>query len=270
MISPSTNVFCVIGKPVSHSLSPMMHNAAFKAADYDGVYLAFEVTDAAAAVAGIRAFGIRGASVTIPHKVSVMSHLDDIDETAQKIGAVNTIVNEKGKLKGFNTDCDGAMAALSEKTELREKHILIIGAGGAARAIGFGAAGKGAHVTFCNRTEEKAKRLALELQVSYCSMEDIRNEKWDILINTTSVGMTPKTENMPVPASMLQPGRVVMDIVYNPLETLLLKTAAQAGCITVDGAAMFIHQGVCQFERWTGRKAPVSVMEEKVRKALTA
>jgi shikimate dehydrogenase len=270
MISPRTEVFCVIGNPVSHSLSPLMHNAAFKASGYDGVYIGFEVTDVAAAVEGMRAFGIRGVSVTIPHKVSVMAHLDDIDETARKIGAVNTIVNQDGRLMGSNTDSDGAVAALKEKTEISEKSVLISGAGGAARAIGFGVAGSGGHVCFCNRTEEKAKRLARELQSSFCPLKDIENEAWDILINTTSVGMTPKTENMPIPESLLKPGRLVMDIVYNPLKTLLLAKAEERGCDTVDGVAMFIHQGVCQFERWTGRKAPVDVMEITVRKALAA
>lgn len=268
MITSHTDVFCVIGNPVAHSLSPRMHNAAFAADGYDGVYLAFEVEDVSAAVGGIRGLGIRGVSVTIPHKLSVMAHLDDIDETARKIGAVNTIVNDGGKLRGFNTDCSGAVAALLEKTELFEKRVLIVGAGGAARAIGFGLAEKGAHITFCNRTEEKAKQLARELRVSFCLFKDVENYAGDIMINATSVGMTPKTNEMPFPEPLLQPGRVVMDVVYNPLTTLLLEKASIHGCTTVDGASMFIHQGACQFEIWTGRKAPVTVMEETVRRAL--
>jgi len=246
-----------------------MHNAAFEAAGYDGVYLAFEVADVSAAAAGIRALGIRGASVTIPHKVSVMPHLDAVDETARKIGAVNTIVNDGGTLRGYNTDCEGAVAALMKKTEIGDKRVLVIGAGGAARAVGFGLSDRGGHVTFCNRTEEKARRLARELSASFRAMKDIGNEAWDVIVNTTSVGMTPNAGGMPIPETLLRPGRVVMDIVYNPLETRLLVKAKEAGCTTVDGAAMFIHQGVCQFELWTGRKAPVSVMEETVRKALS-
>jgi shikimate dehydrogenase len=246
-----------------------MHNAAFEAAGLDGVYIAFEVDDVPAAIGGIRALGIRGVSVTIPHKVSIMSHLDAVDETAMNIGAVNTVVNENGVLKGYNTDCHGAVAALMEKTEVSGKPVLVVGAGGAARAIGFGLAGKGAHVVFCNRTEEKAERLARELGTSAIAMDEIGGEEWAILVNTTSVGMTPDTEHMPVPEALFRPGQVVMDIVYNPLETLLLKKAAEAGCVTVDGAAMFVHQGACQFELWTGRKAPMQVMEEIVRKALT-
>lgn len=270
MISPRTEVFCVIGNPVAHSLSPRMHNAAFEATGHDGVYLAFEVEDVSAAVKGIRALGIRGVSVTIPYKVTVMSLLDAIDETARKIGAVNTIVNQNGMLVGYNTDCDGAVAALMEKSEVNEKRVLIVGAGGAARAIGFGLSDKGALVTLCNRTKDKAQRLARELKASFCPLEDIEDNKWDIIVNTTSVGMTPNIDNMSIPEILIRPGQVVMDIVYNPLETLLLKKAAQAGCITVDGAAMFIHQGAAQFELWTGRKAPLSVMSETVRKALTA
>ncbi len=269
MISAHTDVFCVIGNPVSHSLSPKMHNAALEAAGYDGVYLAFEVSEVSAAVEGIRAFGIRGVSVTIPHKVSIMSHLDDIDETAREIGAVNTIVNRGGILSGYNTDCSGAVSALLEKTQVEEKRVLIAGAGGAARAVGYGLSCRGAHVVFCNRTEAKARQLALDLHVSFCSLEDIEKETWDILVNTTSVGMTPKTEEMSFPETILRPGRVVMDIVYSPLETTLLKKAARAGCITVDGAAMFIQQGVCQLELWTGGKAPITVMEDTVRKALS-
>jgi shikimate dehydrogenase len=245
-----------------------MHNAAFKASGFDGVYTAFEVADLPSALKGIRALGIRGVSVTIPHKVSVIPLLDEVDPTAMKIGAVNTVVSDGGVLKGYNTDCQGAVAALMEKSEVPGKRVLIVGAGGAARAIGFGLTGKRARVTFCNRTEKKAERLAGELGAAFCRMEEIGDGEWEIIINTTSVGMTPHTKHMPIPETLLRPGQCVMDIVYNPLETLLLKKAAQAGCITVDGAAMFVHQGAFQFELWTGLKAPIQVMEETVHKAL--
>jgi shikimate dehydrogenase len=245
-----------------------MHNAAFRASGFDGVYTAFEVADVPSAVKGIRALGIRGVSVTIPHKVSIMPLLDEIDPVAMEIGAVNTIVSEGGVLKGYNTDCHGAVAALMEKTEVIGKRALIIGAGGAARAIGFGLAGKKSHVTFCNRTEAKAQDLARELGTGFCKMDEIGDSAWEIIINTTSVGMTPDTGQMPVPEAILRPGQCVMDIVYNPLETRLLKNAARAGCLTVDGAAMFIHQGAIQFELWTGRKAPIEIMKETVLKAL--
>lgn len=269
MISSHTNTFCVIGDPVRHSLSPLMHNAAFKETGTDGVYLAFEVKDISAAIYGIRGLGILGVSVTIPHKVSVIPHLDEIDKTARQIGAVNTIVNDRGKLRGYNTDCFGASKALAEKTEVQGKRVLIVGAGGAARAIGFGIAEKGGIITISNRTEEKGRSLAHDLQASFCGLEDLESKDWDIIINATSVGMAPKIEGCPVPESILQPGRVVMDIVYNPQETLLLKKAAQRGCETVDGVSMFVYQGACQFELWTGRDAPVSAMEKTVRRALS-
>lgn len=269
MISPRTEIFCVIGKPVSHSMSPRMHNAAFESAGCDGVYIAFEVEDLGAAVEGIRALGIRGVSVTIPHKISVMPLLDEIDETARKIGAVNTIVNRGGILKGYNSDCSGAVAALLERTDVGGRRVLIVGAGGAARAIGYGLSEKGANIVFCNRTEEKARRLALELGGDFLSMGEIEKDDWDVIVNTTSVGMTPRTETMPIQEILFRSKPVVMDIVYNPLETMMLRKAAEAGCKTVDGAAMFIHQGACQFELWTGRKAPIRVMEETVRRALT-
>lgn len=247
-----------------------MHNEGFQAAGIDGVYLAFEVSDISEAVKGIRALGIRGVSVTIPHKVSVMSHLDEIDEKARKIGAVNTIVNENGRLRGYNTDCDGALSALMTKTEVQGKLVLIAGAGGAARAVGFGLKEKGAQVVFCNRTEIKAKNLAEKLEGDFCPMNDIEKTPWDIIVNTTSVGMTPDVDKMPVPEILLKPGQIVMDIVYNPLKTHLLEKAGKAGCITVDGVTMFVHQGLCQFELWTGQKAPIEIMEEAVRKVLSS
>ncbi len=268
MISTRTNVYCVIGKPVSHSLSPIMHNAAFEKIGYDGVYLAFEVEDISAAVGGIRSLGIRGVSVTIPHKVSVMSYLDEIDTTALKIGAVNTIVNRHGKLKGYNTDFQGALKALAEKSDIHGKRVLVLGAGGAARAIGFGINMEGGRLTISNRSLERGERLAEDLQASFCAPDVIERNSWDIIINTTSVGMTPETDRMPVPETILTPGQVVMDIVYNPLETLLLKTARDKGCATVDGAAMFVYQGACQFELWTAQSAPVSVMGQAVRGVL--
>jgi shikimate dehydrogenase len=269
MISPNTDVFCVIGNPVAQSLSPNMHNAAFEADGFDGVYVAFEVTDVSSAVQGIRALGFRGVSVTIPHKISIMPHLDEIDESAGKIGAVNTIVNRGGVLTGYNTDGVGAVSALMEKTDVGKKRVLVVGAGGASRAVGFCLKDNGAHVVLCNRTEEKARQLAIEMNASFISMDDVDQHEWDILVNTTSVGMSPHADYSPLPQSILRPGQVVMDIVYNPLKTLLLKNAENAGCLTIDGAAMFLYQGVRQFELWTGKNAPVSVMEDTVRKALS-
>ena len=152
MIDADTSLFGLIGNPVAHSLSPRMHNQALAATGYNGVYLAFRVTDPRAAIKGIAALNFKGISVTLPHKVAVMDYLDEVNETAAQIGAVNTIVNSRGRLIGYNTDCPGALEALRTRTSIRDKSVAIIGAGGAARAIGFGLVNAGAQVTILNRT----------------------------------------------------------------------------------------------------------------------
>jgi shikimate dehydrogenase len=269
MITAGTDVYCVIGNPVAHSLSPVMHNAAFRETGIDGVYLAFEVHDIGNAVGSIRGLGIRGISVTIPHKVPVIPLLDELDPTAAEIGAVNTIVNRDGKLVGYNTDCIGAVKALEEKTTISGKRVLIIGAGGAARAVGFGLVRAGGRVGVCNRGEEKGRALADDLMASFVTSNDLPKQEWDIIINTTSVGMTPEIHQMPISEALFSAGCVVMDIVYNPVETQLLKTAQKNGCTTVDGVSMFVYQGASQFELWTEKKAPVSIMDKTVRDILS-
>jgi shikimate dehydrogenase len=269
MITPKTSLYCVIGNPVSQSLSPIMHNRAFSLAGYDGVYVAFCVSDIQSAIAGIKALGIKGASVTIPHKTAVIPLLDEIDPLALKIGAVNTLVNRDGRLWGGNTDCAGAVSALSEKTEIPGKRVCVLGAGGAARAVGFGIISKGGRVRIANRTTVAGEALATELNAEFCPLSDIRSHPYDILINTTAVGMTPQTDISPVSADVFSPEMVVMDIVYNPLRTQFLAMAEALGCTTIDGAAMFIHQGAAQFELWTGKRAPIAVMAKTVREALS-
>ena len=267
-IDTSTRLYGVIGDPVAHSLSPAMHNAAFMETGYNGVYVAFPVTDLPTAIAGLRALNIHGCSVTIPHKVAVMGLLDEIDPLARRIGAVNTIVNEEGRLVGFNSDSPGAMAALLEKTPVAHRRVAVVGAGGAARALGHGIREHGGHLTIVNRSMDKGQRLARELESEFCALADFSGVGYDILINTTSVGMVPETDRMVIGHACLRPGTTVMDIVYNPLETKLLRAAREAGCAVVDGAAMFVHQGAIQFERWTGRKAPVQLMKQVVLNAL--
>lgn len=269
MITAATDVFCVIGNPVAQSLSPVMHNAALRETGVDGIYLAFEVQDIVDAVKGIRALGIRGISVTIPHKLSVMNLLDDLDPLADDIGAVNTIVNRDGKLVGYNTDCLGAVKALKEKTDIKGKEILLLGAGGAARAVGFGLVRAGCNVSVSNRGEERGRALAKDLKASFMTSDDLLQQEWDIIINATSVGMTPENRQMPVNEGLLRAGCVVMDIVYNPVDTLLLKTAKRKGCITIDGVSMFVYQGAGQFELWNEKAAPVSVMDKTVREILS-
>lgn len=264
-VDAATRVYCVIGHPVFHSKSPVMHNQAFAAAGYPAVYTAFDVTDIAAAVAGIRALGICGASVTIPHKISVMKHLDELDSMAEKTGAVNTIVNNKGRLKGYNTDGYGAVWALMDKTEISNKTVLIVGAGGAARAVAFGLCQHpDTKIFITNRTEINGQILARELGAKFVSMEKLDTIEFDILVNTTPVGMFPYTDEMPVDQSLLRPELVVMDIVYNPLETKLLYTAKTRGCKVIDGVGMFVYQGARQFALWTAMEPPVDQMRQAV------
>ncbi len=268
-IDARTRVYGLIGNPVGHSLGPLMHNHAFEQIGYPGVYAAFRVTDIGAAVAGIRGLNIAGVSVTIPHKQSIMEYLDFFDETAEKIGAVNTVINREGRLKGYNTDCLGAMKALSERVDIRGKQVVIIGAGGSARAIGYGIKSEGAHLTIVNRTPQKGEALAAALDANFHPLKNMADIPCDILINTTPVGMYPDTFKMPVLSDYLKPEMLVMDIIYNPLKTELLKTAEQKGCKTVDGVSMFVYQGAVQFEYWTGAKAPVDLMKQTVYQALS-
>lgn len=263
-IDTTTSLFGVIGDPVGHSLSPIMHNRAFSEIGYNAIYLAFHVTDLASAIKGVKGLGIQGLSVTIPHKVSIMSLLDEIDEMAEKIGAVNTVVNKGGKLFGYNTDCLGAIHALREKTDIKNKNILMIGAGGAARAIGFGILSEGGNLTIVNILEDEGKALSEILGVPYYHLSEFHGLEYDILINTTPVGMSPRTDKMPVEPTGLRPDKVVMDIIYNPLKTMLIAEAEKIGCVTVDGVSMFVHQGAAQFEMWTGQKAPVEIMRHTV------
>jgi len=263
-----TRVYAVIGDPVAHSLSPVMHNAGFAKISYIGIFLAFKVTDLPSAIGGIRSLGISGASVTIPHKTAILPLLDEIDERATDIGAVNTVVHRNGKLLGFNTDCAGAVAALSGKTEIQGKQVWIIGAGGAAKAVGYGVVSEGGRLTLLNRTRRKGELLAADLGAEFKPLSEIKRIDCDVLINTTSVGMVPDSWAMPVTPDGIERGMTVMDIIYNPLKTRLLRTAEKRGCVTVDGVAMFVHQGAAQFELWTGREAPVEMMQKVVLKNL--
>ena len=263
-------LFGVIGNPVAHSLSPVMHNAAFRELGIDAFFGAFAVTDLAAAVGGMRALGIRGFSVTIPHKVAIIEYLDEVDDEARRIGAVNTVINRDGRLCGSNTDAPGALNALKEKIDPAGRRVLVVGAGGAARALVCGLTSAGAEVLVCNRDPEKGRRLAAEFGAAFLERDKLEDFAGEILVNTTPVGMHPDIGQMPVPESLLRPGLVVMDIVYNPLRTRLLAAAAARGAETVDGLGMFVGQGALQFELWTGRPAPVETMRRVVLEVLAA
>ncbi|MGB9628722.1 MAG: shikimate dehydrogenase [Thermodesulfobacteriota bacterium] len=268
MIDSRTQLYGVIGNPVRHSLSPIIHNFMFRKMGLNSVYLAFEARDISKTLIGIRALGIRGLSVTIPFKTEVIPFLDKVDEVAEKIKAVNTIINEGGGLIGYNTDWLGAIKALEERVKLRNKKVLLLGAGGGARAIAFGLKERGCEVLISNRTKDKGKRLAQEFGfMAISSFEDI---DVDILINATSVGMSPDDRESPFPKRFLKEGMTVMDIVYHPLNTKLLQEARQRGCKTIDGLQMLIHQAIAQFEIWTKRKLEVKKVKKDLFKLISS
>lgn len=267
-LNARTVLYGVFGDPVGHSLGPVMHNAAFRYAGVNGAYLAFRVKDIRAAVDAVRALGIRGVSVTIPHKVSVMDHLDEIAPMARKIGAVNTVINRDGRLAGYNSDSLGAVAALSEKVNLAEKTVAVLGAGGAARAVGFGVRAEGAAVTVVNRSVDRGETLARDIGAEFRPLKNFDPAAFQVLVNTTPLGMSPNFNDTPISADALTPGTLIMDTVYNPRETRLLWEAKQRSCVTIDGLAMFVYQGAFQFELWAGEKAPLPVMRAAVAAAL--
>ena len=269
MIDAQTKLYGVMGNPVHHSLSPAIHNRAFRQLGWNAVYLAFEVNDLGEALRGIRGLGVRGVSVTIPFKTEVVPLLDRVEGLARKIGAVNTIVNRGGKLIGYNTDRDGALEALEEKMNLRGKKIVLVGAGGAARAIGFGLKERDCHLVVINRSKKKGEGLSKELRCQYLPLFSLAKMKAgeleaDVIINATSVGMYPRDGETPIPKGLLKKGMMVMDIVYQPLRTKLLREAKQRGCVTVNGLEMLMRQAAAQFEIWTGRRLEIG----QIRKAL--
>ncbi len=260
-INGSTEIYGIIGNPVAHSLSPTMHNSAFEALGLNKVYVPFHATDAEKALAACRTLNVQGLSVTIPHKEAVLALIDSIDPVAEKIGAVNTLVfDEEKNIHGLNTDWLGANRALEEKLDLHGKKILLLGAGGSAKAIGFGLLEAGAQVILASRTQSKLETLAKTLQCDSLPLAEIDGVQADVLVNATSVGMKLLGDVSLVPSACLANFQVVMDIVYSPLETKLLREAKSGGCEVINGLSMLLYQGVAQFEAWTGEEAPVEVM----------
>ncbi|MFC1711535.1 shikimate dehydrogenase [Patescibacteria group bacterium] len=270
MLNSKTKLCCLIGNPVKHSLSPEIHNAGYKALDLNFSYLAFKVNNLNDAIKGIKALEIYGISVTVPHKIKIIKYLDKIDKNAKEIGAVNTIINYNNYLKGFNSDCQGAIKAIMEKTTLQGKKIVLLGAGGAARAIAVGLKNEHAKITILNRTINKARKLANFVKAKkYAGLNNMNYIKSaDILINATSIGMSPSKNITPVLKEFLHPKLVVFDIVYNPKETRLIKEAKSVGCKIIYGYKMLLYQAVMQFELFTKQKAPVAVMEKKLLNSL--
>ncbi len=269
--------FCgVIGNPVEHSLSPAIHNAAFRSAGLNFVYLAWRVEAIGSALSGLRSLGnFRGASITIPHKVAAMSFLDEIEPTARHIGAINTVVAEGGRLVGSNTDATGAYRALLEGgAPLQGERVVMLGSGGAARAIAFALAQDSgiSGLDLLGIEEQERRTLANDLrnktrlQVADAMLDESVLKRVmpqaKVLIHCTPIGMAPKVGKSCVPAGLLHSRLVVMDIVYNPRETQLLVDAKAAGCRTIAGLEMFLYQAAAQFELWTGRTAPIAVMRQ--------
>ncbi len=265
---PGAANFVLLGNPVRQSLSPLMHNKALGAMQIDGNYSAFCVSDLAAAVAGIRGMNIRGASVTIPFKTEVMEYLDEIDADAAALGAVNTIVNDRGRLAGYNTDWLGLMEALEDGIGIAGKTFVIIGAGGTARAAAYGIRKKGGRLSIVNRTPETGKALARAFDCPFYPLSAMDKIKAQVLINTTSVGMYPNVHQSAVAASVLSNYRAVVDVIYNPLKTKLLRDAEAQGCRVVSGLEMFVRQGASQLKLWTGKDAPLGLMRKTVRERL--
>ena len=273
VINGKTQLYGIIGNPVGHTLSPAMHNAALAALGINAVYVPMPVTDAGPAITGLRALGFRGVSVTVPHKEAVMAHVDEIDPIAERIGAVNTLLfrDEPGgrtTVIGYNTDWLSARAALAQKMELSGQRVLVVGAGGSAKAVGYGLVEAGAEVIVSNRTESTGRSLAKWLDARFVPLPALGSVAAEALVNTTSVGMEPAVEGIVVPTEILSRFAVVMDIVYAPLETRLLREAALAGCQVVHGLGMLLYQGAAQFEIWTGQKAPLEVMRAALEKEL--
>ncbi|OGP92534.1 MAG: shikimate dehydrogenase [Deltaproteobacteria bacterium RBG_16_48_10] len=270
MIDARTELYGIIGNPVRHSLSPAIHNEAFRRMGLNAVYLAFEVRSLGEAMAGIRELGIRGLSVTVPFKTQILSYLDKIEEMASKIKAVNTLAVEGGNLVGYNTDYCGALESLEEKVDLKGKRVILLGAGGAARAIGFGLKRKGCQIAIFNRSKNRAEVLARELECGHHPLSSFKEMEGEVLVNATSVGMHPFDPKSPVPKGVLREGMVVMDIVYKPLRTKLLQEAEQQGCVTIDGLEMLARQGAAQLQIWTGRRQEVGQIRKDLRRVMEA
>jgi len=261
-------IFGVIGNPVYKSMGYLIHNRAFKEVGSTDIYVPFLVDNVESFFKGFSPY-FEGLSVTMPFKEDVLSIVDEIEETAEKIGAVNTVVRDGKEWKGYNTDCTGAMKALEKHVELKDKNVLIIGAGGTAKAIGYGVHKKGAKVTVTyNRNKEKGLQLAKELNAKVVNIQDAGEEVIDILINCSPVGMSPNQEETPIPSRHLIKGMIVFDSVYNPPETRLIREAKAADCITISGVELFVNQAVEQFELWTGQKAPTDSMRDVLLKGL--
>lgn len=270
LLTKRTEIYGVIGDPVRHSLSPLMHNTGYVARRHDAVYLPFLVHNLKDFLGAVPEFGIRGFSVTIPHKQSILKHLSDCEPLAVEIGAVNTVtVRRNGSLYGSNTDYVGVLRALERKLKPRGSRVLIFGAGGSARAAAFALARAGSQVFICARRKSAAKQLARAVGGEAVPRRALRSETFDALLNTTPVGMYPHEGASPLSSQEIRCD-LVMDLIYRPMETQLLKLAGKKGIATVSGLEMFLAQGFAQWEFWTNTRPPESAMRRAVLAKLRA
>lgn len=273
-ITRRTRVCGVIGDPIGHSLSPLLHNTAFQARKFDAVFVPFLVRDLREFLSAMKGFGVQGLSVTIPHKETILRHLDGCDPLAERIGAVNTVVvRGGGRLYGYNTDYVGALRSLENRLRLAASRVLLFGAGGAARAAAFALAQAGSIVCICARRPERARALARAAGAQTIAHADLAHEYFDAIVNCTPIGMHSAARGptsrggSPLTSAELN-CRIVMDMVYRPRETELLRLARRKGIEVVSGVEMFLAQGFAQYEIWTGERAPERAMRRAVESAL--
>jgi 3-dehydroquinate dehydratase / shikimate dehydrogenase len=267
-LTRKTRVYGVIGDPIGHSLSPRLHNAGFHAAKIDAVFLPFLVRDLKDFLGAIRPLGVRGFAITLPYKQAILHQLDSCDPMAAVIGAVNTVVvGANGKLHGLNTDYVGVLRALERRMPFRGSRVLIVGAGGAARAVAYALAQAGSSVCVCARRPKQAEALARSVRCVAIRRSAVRREFFDAIVNSTPVGMYPYESASPLEANELNTG-LVFDLIYRPRVTKLMQLAQRRGIETVSGLDMFIAQGTAQWEIWTGRRAPVKPMLAALTRAL--
>jgi 3-dehydroquinate dehydratase/shikimate dehydrogenase len=277
-IGPATEVYGVIADPVGHSLSPLIHNAAFRQLQLDKVYLPFRVppADLPQFMDDAPRLGLKGLSVTIPHKEAILPKLGHVEAAVEGIGACNTAVYDGRQWCGYNTDCAAAMASLEEAmgggspaaSPVRGRTALVLGAGGVGKAIAYGLAARQADVVLCDGVAQRAQQLAERLHCRWVNWDDRRTVQADLVIHGTPIGMHPKVDATPLAAEDLRPGAVVFDAVYNPEETLFLRGARQRGCRVVSGVDMFVRQACLQFKLFTGRDGPAELMRDVIRRTM--
>lgn len=281
-IGPETPVYGVIGDPIAHSLSPLIHNLAFRSDKLDGVYLPFRIPKdrLPETLKDFEWLNVQGYSVTIPHKAGALNLAQKADEASKTMGVANTLYRDKDSVwQACNTDYDAALDSIrlgldpdgkAGSDPIEGKQVLLLGAGGVSRAIGAGIIAAGGALTITNRSRERGEKLAKELGCNFCTWENRGSGHYDILVNGTAVGMHPKVNETPFAQNFLQDDMLVFDTVYNPENTLLIKQARERGCKTVSGIEMFVRQAAAQYKLFTGKEPPLEVMRNTLRKGISA